>query len=98
QQDKLRAIVKAAVKDLLPMRQKAQAARDKAHDLLLQPTVSRADIEAFRVEQTQSIDAFTKRVAQAIGDTNEVLTLEQRKKLDELIQRRRAMMERWRRG
>jgi protein CpxP len=98
QQDKLRVIAKAAVKDLVPMRTKADAAREKAHTLLLQPTVSRADIEAFRVEQTQAIDAFTKRVAQAIGDANEVLTLEQRKKLDELIQRRRAMWQGWRRG
>src|SRR5215212_5327172 len=30
QQDKLRAVVKAAVKDLVPMRDKAQAARAKA--------------------------------------------------------------------
>lgn len=98
QTEKLRTIAKAAVKDLVPMRAKADAAREKAHNLLLQPTVTRADIEAFRVEQTQAIDAFTKRVAQAIGDANEVLTLDQRKKLDELIQRRRAMWQGWRRG
>ena len=38
QQDKLRSIAKAAVKDLLPMREKARAARDRAKGLLTQPS------------------------------------------------------------
>ena len=44
QQDKLRSIAKAAVKDLLPMRDKARAARDRAKGLLTQPTIDRAAI------------------------------------------------------
>src|SRR5262249_18318455 len=47
QQEKLRAIVKGAVKDLVPMRDKARAARATARDLLLQQTVDRAAIEKF---------------------------------------------------
>src|SRR5262245_19679877 len=47
QQDKLRAIAKATVKDLLPMHEKAQAARDRTKGLLTQPKVDRAAIEAF---------------------------------------------------
>lgn len=42
QQDKLRAIVKGAVKDLLPMREKAVSARQRGRVLLTQPTVDRA--------------------------------------------------------
>lgn len=81
QQDKLRTIVKSAVKDILPMREKAQAARNRARDLLTQDKVERADIEKFRSEQAVLADAFSKRIAQAIGDAAEVLSPEQRRKL-----------------
>ncbi len=80
------------------MRMKVDAAHERAHSLMLQPTVTRADIEAFRTEQMALADAFTKRVAQALGDAAEVVTPEQRKKLDELIAARRSMMRGWRRG
>ena len=81
QQDKLRSIAKAAVKDLLPMREKAQAARDRAKRLLTEPKIDRAAIEAFRAEQMALADAASKRFAQALGDVSEVLTLEQRQKV-----------------
>ena len=67
QQEKLRSIAKAAVKDLLPMRDKARAARERAKGLLTQPTVDRAAIEAFRVEQMALAEAASKRFAQAVG-------------------------------
>src|SRR5437899_3968479 len=51
QQERLRAVVKSAVRDLVPMREKAHAARQRAHDLLLAPTIDRAAIEALRAEQ-----------------------------------------------
>jgi Spy/CpxP family protein refolding chaperone len=85
QQDKLRALVKGAVKDLVPMREKAQAARVKARQLLTQQTVDRAEIERFRTEQLAAADAFSKRVAQAIGDAAEILTPEQRRKLADRV-------------
>ncbi|MEW6452084.1 MAG: periplasmic heavy metal sensor [Pseudomonadota bacterium] len=81
QQEKLRAIVKSAVKDILPMSEKAQAARNKARELLTQDKVERSDIEKFRSEQAALADAFSKRIAQAIGDAAEVLSPEQRRKL-----------------
>ena len=81
QQEKLRGIVRGAVKDLVPMRDKAKAARAAARELLLQPTIDRTAIEKFRTEQLGLADAFSKRVAQAIGDMAEVLTPEQRRKL-----------------
>jgi Spy/CpxP family protein refolding chaperone len=83
QQDKLRAVVKAAVKDILPMREKMQSARLKARELLTQPTVDRAEIERFRTEQIALADAFSKRVSQAIGDAAEILTPDQRRKLND---------------
>jgi protein CpxP len=83
QQDKLRAVVKAAVKDLIPLREKVQAARLKARELLTQPTIDRAEIEKFRAEHLALADTFTKRVAQAIGDAAEILTPDQRRKLND---------------
>ena len=48
QQEKLRAIVKGAIKDLLPMREKALSARQRGRVLLTQPSIDKAAIEALR--------------------------------------------------
>jgi Spy/CpxP family protein refolding chaperone len=98
QQEKLRAIARAAVKDLLPMREKGQVARARAAELLIQPKVDRAAIEAFRAEQLALAEAASKRLAQAVGDAAEVLTPEQRQKAHEFIQWRRGLWHGWRRG
>lgn len=83
QQDKMRAIVKAALADILPMREKTDAARRRVRDLLTQSTVDRGAIEKLRSEQIALADAFSKRVAQALGDIADVLTAEQRTKLSD---------------
>ena len=85
QQDKLRAVVKAAVKDLIPLRDKVQSARLKARELLTQPTIDRAEIEKFRTEQVALADTFSKRVSQAIGDAADILTPDQRRKLNDRL-------------
>jgi periplasmic protein CpxP/Spy len=81
QQEKLRNVVRTAVRDILPMREKTQAARVRARELLTQDKVDRAEIEKFRTDQAALADAFSKRVAQAIGDAAEILTPEQRRKI-----------------
>jgi len=83
QQDRLRAIMKATVKDLVPMRDKAHAARVQARELLTQQTVDRSELERFRTEQLALADSFSKRVSQAVGDAAEVLTPEQRRRLND---------------
>jgi Spy/CpxP family protein refolding chaperone len=98
QQEKLRAIAKAAVRDLVPMRDKARGARERAAELLTQPKVDRGAIEAFRAEQLALADAASKRFAQAVGDVAEVLTPEQRQKAHEWLQWRRGFWHRWQRG
>jgi Spy/CpxP family protein refolding chaperone len=98
QEQKLRSITKAALEDLLPMREKARAARQRAAGLLTQPTVDRAAIEAFRVEQMALADAASKRFAQALADMAEVLTPEQRRKVSEHLERRRSYWRGWHRG
>jgi len=101
QQEKLRAIVKGAVKDLLPMREKALAARQRARVILTQPTIDRAAIEALRAEQLALAEVASKRFAQALGDASEVLTPDQRRKIDDRIaqfRERRGFWHDWRRG
>jgi periplasmic protein CpxP/Spy len=101
QQEKLRAIVKGAIKDLLPMREKALSARERGRVLLTQPSVDRAAIEALRVEQLALADGASKRFTQALGDVAEVLTPEQRRKIDSRLtemRERRGFWHGWRRG
>ncbi len=85
QQEKLRGIVKNAVKDMLPMREKIFAARQQARDLLFGQSVDRAAIEKLRSEQIGTVDALSKRFTQALADAAEVLTQEQRRKLEGLL-------------
>lgn len=88
QRDRLRAVVRQAVGDLAPLREQSAKAREKARDLLSEATVDRAAIETFRAEQVALADAFSKRVAQAIGDAADVLTPEQRRNIAEHLDRR----------
>jgi Spy/CpxP family protein refolding chaperone len=97
QQDKLRAVAKAAVRDLVPMREQAHAARVKARELLTRETVDRAELERFRTEQLALADAFSKRIAQAIGNAAEILTAEQRRKINDHFPPARGFGPPWRR-
>jgi Spy/CpxP family protein refolding chaperone len=97
QQERLRAVVRAAVRDFGPMREQAQAARVRARELLTRETVDRSEIERFRAEQVALADAFSKRIAQAIGDAVEILTAEQRRKLNDHLPPARGFGPPWRR-
>jgi Spy/CpxP family protein refolding chaperone len=85
QQEKLRAIVREAIKDLLPAREKLQAARATARGLLTQQTIDRAAIEKFRTDQIATHDALSKRLVAAVADAAEVLTPEQRRKVSDML-------------
>ena len=98
QQEKLRAVAKAAVRDLIPLREKAHAAHERGRALLTQPTVDRAAIEAFRSEQLALADQASRRIAQALADAAEVLTPEQRRKIDDHLAWRRSQWRGWHRG
>jgi len=85
QQSKLQTIVKSAIKDLVPMRDKFLAARQQARDLLTQATIDRGAIEKLRADQIAAADAFSKRVVQALDDAAEALTPEQRQKINDFL-------------
>jgi Spy/CpxP family protein refolding chaperone len=81
QKSKVAEIAKAAARELAPLREKHQAARAKAVELLTQPTVDRAALEKLRSEELQMADALSRRITQAVADAADVLTPEQRVKL-----------------
>jgi Spy/CpxP family protein refolding chaperone len=85
QQQKLEAIMKSAITDLAPMRDKIGTARQKVRELLTAPNVDRAQIEKLRAEQIATMDTVSKRIAQAVGDAAEVLNADQRRKLGEML-------------
>jgi periplasmic protein CpxP/Spy len=85
QQAKLQAVIKNAINDLLPMREKMVGVHEQVRLLLTQPTIDRANLERLRAEQMTNIEALSKRITQAFADAAEALTPDQRKKLDELL-------------
>jgi periplasmic protein CpxP/Spy len=85
QQGKLQTIVKGAIKDLVPMRDKFLAARQQARDLLTQTSIDRGAIEKLRADQIAAADAFSKRLVQALDDAAEALTPEQRQKINDFL-------------
>jgi len=98
QQVKVANIAKAAVADLRPLREKAQAARAQAVALLPAPTIDRSAIERLRAEQIGLAETASKRIAQALADAAEVLSPEQRRKVAEWTAFGRPWWSRWHRG
>jgi Spy/CpxP family protein refolding chaperone len=91
QKQRLAPIVKQAAEDLLPLREKMQAARKRAIELLTRDTIDRGAIEGLRADQVQLAEQASRRIAQSLVDAAEVLTPAQRKELA-------ARMEKHRRG
>jgi Spy/CpxP family protein refolding chaperone len=94
QKQRLAPIVKQAVKDLLPLRDKAGEARKRAAELLTQDSVDRAAIEALRTEQLQLVEQGSRRFTQALADVADVLTPAQRRQVAQHFERYRS----WRHG
>jgi Spy/CpxP family protein refolding chaperone len=81
QQEKLRGIMRSMLKDVLPARERADAARRQARELLTATSIDRAAMEKLRADQIALADNVSKRITQALGDAAEVLSPEQRRKL-----------------
>jgi protein CpxP len=81
QQEKLRGIMRGMLKDVLPARERAEAARRQARELLTATTIDRGAMEKLRADQIALADTVSKRITQALGDAAEILSPEQRRKL-----------------
>ena len=88
QKARLTEIAKAAFADLQPLHAQLRDAHKRAHELLMQPVIDRAALEALRVEQMQRVDAVSKRVLAAVEDAAEILTPEQRTRFAEHMHKR----------
>lgn len=86
QKAKLMEIGKSVHTDLGAVHAQFGQAHKRIHDILLQPTVDRAALEALRVGQMQQTDAASKRVLTALADAAEVLTPEQRARVAQQMQ------------
>ena len=87
QKQQLAPIVKAAARDLLPMRTQFHDARRQAVDLLSRERVDRAALEALRADQLRLAEQASSRFTQALADIADVLTPAQRKQLAKRIGR-----------
>jgi Spy/CpxP family protein refolding chaperone len=77
----LAPIVKAAARDLLPIRTRFHDARRQAIELLSRDTIDRGAIETLRAEQLALAEQASRRLVQALTDAADVLTPEQRREL-----------------
>ena len=93
QKQQLGPIVKAAAQDLLPLRARMHDARRQAVELLSQPHVDRAALEALRADKLKLAENASQRLTQALADVADVLTPEQRQQLAERINRRHGHSE-----
>ena len=87
QRQQVQAIVQAAIKDLLPMRDEHHQHLQALREALAQPTINRETLGEIRSAELQLADAASSRLMEAIASAAEVLTPEQRAKLAELATR-----------
>jgi Spy/CpxP family protein refolding chaperone len=86
QEAKVHDIVANAFAELAPTREKREAFRKQALDLLKAPTIDRAAIEKMRADHMAEMDAKSKRLVAALVDVAEILTPDQRVKLADRAQ------------
>ena len=88
QRARIAQVVKDAVGELRPLRDRHQAARRETLQLIAASTIDRARLEKLRSEQVQLVETVSRRLLQATLDAAEALTPEQRARLTERWQQR----------
>ena len=83
QRDKINAIAKAAVNDVMAVRKDPTSRREKLLAIMTADTIDRSALEALRTEQIDRVNAASKRILQALEDAGDVLKPEQRRLLAE---------------
>jgi len=94
QRTQIQAIVKAAQADLKAQREAGRALHQQSQALFAQTTVDARAAESLRQQMLAQHDQASKRNLQMMLDISRVLSPEQRAKVAERMNQRRAMMER----
>jgi Spy/CpxP family protein refolding chaperone len=89
QKQRLGPIVREAVRELAPLRERVHAARAQAIALLSADQVDGAALEKLRAEQIGLAEQASQRFTQALVEAAQVLTPAQRQELAQRFERRR---------
>ncbi len=95
---KIVTLVMAVANDMKPLHEKMHASREEIQALLLSEQIDRTALEALRAARVAEVDQMSKTLIEAVADAAEVLTLEQRKVLEERVREFRKMFGGHRRG
>ena len=87
QKTQVEGILKGAFTELGSAHDAHDAALGKFHELLLAPSVDRAQMETLRADTVRSMDEASKRLIAAFGDAAEVLSPEQRAALAQEVRK-----------
>ena len=91
QQEKIIALATDVAKELRPVHDRMRASGKELRGLLMADTIDRAALEQLRAERLADAERISKNLVSALADVAEILSPEQRKVLDERIQKFRAM-------
>ena len=81
QRDKIHAIAKSAINDVMAMRKDQSEGPEKFFAIMKADAVDRSALESLRTEKLGMADAASKRILQAVADAADVLKPEQRRQL-----------------
>lgn len=98
QQTKIATLFVAVAKELKPMRGQMRDSGRKIHDLLLADKIDREALEKIRAARLADAERMSKTIVNAVAEAAEVLSADQRKVLEERIQKFRSMRRGWGRG
>ncbi len=91
QRDRINAIVKDTVKDVMALRKDRAAQREKVLAMFTADSIDRSALEALRAEKLALGDIASKRIVRAIADVAEVLNPEQRRQIAAEWERRHPL-------
>ncbi|UCH47825.1 MAG: Spy/CpxP family protein refolding chaperone [Betaproteobacteria bacterium] len=90
QRTQVKSVVKAAIDDLLQLREEHQDNRKAMIAALIEPEVDRAELDRIRNAEMSLADRASRRIVTALADSADALTPEQRAQLAEMANRWRG--------
>ena len=96
QKAQIKTIMESAHNELKPVHSQMKLLRDQSTALFTQPAVDANAAEALRLQMQTLHGQVSKRMLQAMVESSRVLTPDQRAKMADMMNKRRAMAERHR--